>query len=215
MSLERVLKEITFFMEQDFKLIKFVDRTFNIDSNRYLKIWQHIIENHNGKTAFHFEIEARNLCAESFEILSKAPTGAIQFEIGIQSTNPKTLKAVNRSTDIESIAKNIKQIPKNIHIHLDLIAGLPEENLISFGHSFDYVASLKPEKLQLGFLKVLSGAPISEKASEEGWQFMHTPPYEVLQTPVLPYRDVLILKDIETLTEIFITQMIFIIQLDL
>ena len=203
LPIERVLENISFFMEKGFRLIKFVDRTFNIDSRRYLKIWQHIIENHNGKTAFHFEIEARNLCAESFELLKKAPAGVIQFEIGIQSTNPETLNAVNRSPDIESISKNIKQIPPNIHVHLDLIAGLPEENLVSFGKSYDYVAALKGEQLQLGFLKVLSGAPIAERAAEKGWQFLHTPPYEVLKTPVLPYRDILKLKDIEKLTDIF------------
>ncbi len=203
LPLERVLAEIAYFMAEGFRLIKFVDRTFNLKPSHYLKIWQYIIENHNGKTAFHFEIEARNLCQESFELLQKAPAGVIQFEIGIQSTNPETLKAVNRSPDVESIARNIRCIPKNIHVHLDLIAGLPQENLISFGHSYDYVAALKGEQLQLGFLKVLSGAPIADTTKEQGWQFMHIPPYEVLQTPVLPYRDVLLLKDIETLTEIF------------
>ena len=203
LPLERVLKEITFFMSEGFRLIKFVDRTFNLNPAHYLKIWQYIIENHNGKTAFHFEIEARNLCKESFELLKKAPAGAIQFEVGIQSTNPKTLAAVNRSPDVESIAKNIRQIPKNIHVHLDLIAGLPEENLISFGHSYDYVAALKGEQLQLGFLKVLSGAPIADTTKQTGWEFMHIPPYEVLKTPVLPYRDILKLKDVETLTDIF------------
>lgn len=203
LPLERVLAEIAYFMAQGFRLIKFVDRTFNLKPNHYLKIWQYIIENHNGKTAFHFEIEARNLCQESFELLAKAPAGAIQFEVGIQSTNPETLKAVNRSPDVESIARNIRRIPKNIHVHLDLIAGLPQENLISFGHSYDYVAALKGEQLQLGFLKVLSGAPIAKTTKEPGWQFMHIPPYEVLQTPALPYRDILLLKDVETLTDIF------------
>lgn len=203
LPLERVLAEIDYFMAQGFRLIKFVDRTFNLKPSHYLKIWQYIIENHNGKTAFHFEIEARNLCQESFELLAKAPAGAIQFEAGIQSTNPETLKAVNRSPDVESIAKNIRRIPKNIHVHLDLIAGLPQENLISFGHSYDYVAALKGEQLQLGFLKVLSGAPIADTTKEPGWQFMHIPPYEVLQTPALPYRDILLLKDVETLTDIF------------
>ena len=203
LPLERALAEIAFFMAEGFRLIKFVDRTFNLNPAHYLKIWQYIIENHNGKTAFHFEIEARNLCEESFELLAKAPAGAIQFEAGIQSTNPETLKAVNRSPDVESIAKNIRRIPKNIHVHLDLIAGLPEENLISFGHSYDYVAALKGEQLQLGFLKVLSGAPIADTTKEPGWQFMHIPPYEVLQTPALPYRDILLLKDVETLTDIF------------
>lgn len=203
LPLERVLAEIAYFMAEGFRLIKFVDRTFNLKPSHYLKIWQYIIENHNGKTAFHFEIEARNLCQESFELLAKAPAGAIQFEVGIQSTNPETLKAVNRSPDVESIARNIRRIPKNIHVHLDLIAGLPKENLISFGHSYDYVAALKGEQLQLGFLKVLSGAPIAETTKEPGWQFMHIPPYEVLQTPALPYRDILLLKDVETLTDIF------------
>ena len=203
LPIERVLEEIAFFMSEGFRLIKFVDRTFNLNPAHYLKIWQYIIENHNGKTAFHFEIEARNLCRESFELLKKAPAGAIQFEIGIQSTNPETLKAVNRSPDVDSIARNIRQIPKNIHVHLDLIAGLPEEDLISFGHSYDYVAALKGEQLQLGFLKVLSGAPIADTTKQTGWEFLHIPPYEVLKTPVLPYRDLLLLKDVETLTDIF------------
>lgn len=202
-SLEKVFSEIQFFIDNDFRLIKFVDRTFNLNKERYLSIWKYIIE-HNKSTSFHFEIEARLLCDEAFEILKNAKEGTIQFEIGIQSIHPKTLEIVGRSTDIETICQNIKKIPNNIHVHLDLIAGLPEENIDIFKKSFDCTIRLKPEMLQLGFLKILSGTKMNELSKlDSETAFLDVPPYEVLKTKDLPYEDLLKLKDVEHLVDIF------------
>lgn len=203
LPLNRVLEEIQFFLDNNFRLIKFVDRTFNLNKERFLEIWRYIILHHNGITSFHFEIEARTLCDEAFEVLKNAKPGMIQFEIGVQSSNKETLSLVNRSTDLDLIVKNILQIPSNIHVHLDLIAGLPKENLESFGKSFDFVANLKPQQLQCGFLKVLSGSPINSIVQNPGWKYLPYPPYEVLQTPELSFDDICTLKGVEHLTELF------------
>ena len=201
-SLPRVLTEIQFFLDEDYPLIKFVDRTFNLLPQRYLVIWEYIRDHYNGKTTFHFEIAVEHLSEEAFSVLSTIPSGAIQFEIGIQSTNEETLRLVGRPSSPEKLAEKINRIPSSIHVHVDLIAGLPKEDLATFKKSFDFAWALKAGMLQLGFLKILSGSPMAIQAKEDaGYIWSDNPPYEVLSSPVLPYSDILILKDIEHLLD--------------
>lgn len=208
-SLERTCGDIQKFLDANVALVKFVDRTYNLNEERYLKIWQYILDHHNGKTMFHFEIEAEFLSVAALNFLQKVPENVMQFEIGVQSCNPKTLEAVGRSKEIKKLFENIKRIPKTIHTHLDLIAGLPFEDLNSFGDSFEKVLSLKPDALQLGFLKVLHGTVMKSFAGKNGWQWMTSAPYEVLSTPYLSYEEILFLKDVEILTDAIYNSGIF------
>ena len=201
--LEQVFAELQIFLDRDIPLVKFVDRTYNLQPERYIAIWCYILQHHNKLTMFHFEIEAEFLTDEALDFLQSVPAGVMQFEIGVQSANKKSLDAVNRSTNIEKLAANVRRIPRTIHQHLDLIAGLPYENLESFGKSFDFVMSLTPDAIQLGFLKVLHGTQMERYAQENGWQWMENPVYETFSTPYLPYKDVLFLKDLEVLTDAF------------
>ena len=203
MPLERVFTDLQKFLDAKTRLVKFVDRTYNLNEERYIKIWEYILTHHNGITMFHFEIEAQYLSQKALDFLQKVPQGIMQFEIGVQSANPKSLKAVNRSPDTKILKENILQIPKTIHTHLDLIAGLPYEDLKSFGNSFNFVLSMQPDALQLGFLKVLHGTQMEEYSQANGWKWQENPPYETLLTPYLSYSDILFLKDIEKLTDIY------------
>lgn len=199
--LEKVFEDLNIFLKAGVRLVKFVDRTFNINPERYLKIWDYIVKHHNGKTVFHFEIEAEFLSGEALDFLSSVPPGVMQFEIGIQSASEKTLKAVNRSADLKKLSCNIKRIPKTIHTHLDLIAGLPFEDLKTFGSSFDFVMSLKPDALQLGFLKVLPGTPMEAYAKSGGWRWGGTPVYETFSTPYMSHEDMFFLKDLKVVLD--------------
>jgi radical SAM superfamily enzyme YgiQ (UPF0313 family) len=203
MPLQRVYSDLQKFLDARVKLVKFVDRTYNLDEDRYIAIWRYILEHHNGKTMFHFEIEAEYLSDAALDFIRQVPEGVMQFEIGVQSSNPEVLKAVHRSPDIVKLSENVRRIPKTIHKHLDLIAGLPLENTASFGRSFDTVISLDPDALQLGFLKVLYGTAMESYCRDNGWQWMADPPYEVLSTPYMSYEDILFLKDTEILLDAF------------
>lgn len=203
MSLERTFADLDIFMRARVKLVKFVDRTFNLNEKRYIAIWEHIRDTYNGHTRFHFEIAAEFLSDEALDMLSSMPEGSIQFEIGIQSIHPETLKTVGRTSNIEKLATKIRKIPKSIHVHLDLIAGLPHENLSDFAKSFDYTYRLNPDMLQLGFLKVLSGTEMEKYASSANYKMMSIPPYEVLETPDMAWADLLFLKDVEKLLDIY------------
>lgn len=203
MPLERVFGDLQRFMDANVRLVKFVDRTFNLDENRYLKIWEYILKHHNGKTMFHFEIEAEYLSSNVLDFLQKVPEHIMQFEIGVQSSNEKTLKAISRSPNVQLLAENVRRIPRTIHQHLDLIAGLPYEDLKTFGQSFDFVMDLRPDALQLGFLKVLHGTKMEEYAKENGWKWMENPAYETFSTPYMSYEDMNYLKDIETAVDAF------------
>lgn len=203
MPLERVYADLQRFLDANVKLVKFVDRTYNLQPERYIKIWQYILEHHNGKTMFHFEIEAEYLSEEALEFLQGVPEGVMQFEIGVQSTNKKTLRAISRSENVEKLAQNIRRIPRTIHQHLDLIAGLPYEDLQSFGKSFDDVMALKPDALQLGFLKVLHGTIMEDFAKANGWKWMENPVYETFSTPYISYADMLFLKDLEVMVDAY------------
>ncbi len=200
-----VKAELQFFLDNRVKQVKFVDRTFNCNHEHSMEIWRYIRDNDNGVTNFHFEISADILRPEEIELLNSFRPGLAQLEIGVQTVNPHTLKAIQRVMNVEKLESIVADIRKgrNIHIHLDLIAGLPYENYESFGHSFDRVYGMRPEQLQLGFLKVLKGSEMWEKAEEYGICYLDKPPYEVLYTKWLPYEEVLRLKGIEEMVELY------------
>ena len=203
MPLERVFHDLQIFLDADIPLVKFVDRTFNLNEDRYLAIWNYILQHHNKVTMFHFEIEAEYLSDRVLDFLQQVPAGVMQFEIGVQSSNPKVLQAVKRSPDTRRLAANVKRIPHTIHQHLDLIAGLPYEDLESFSRSFDFVMDLRPDALQLGFLKVLHGTEMEAYAKTHGWKWMQSPAYETFSTPYMSYQDMLFLKDLEVLVDAY------------
>lgn len=202
---EIVKRELKFFIDQKVPQIKFVDRTFNCNHAHAMELWRFIKANDNGVTNFHFEISADLLNQEEIELISDMRPGLIQLEIGVQSTNEKTLAEIHRKTDFEEITRKVKAVQKgeNVHQHLDLIAGLPYENYESFGHSFNDVYALKPEQLQLGFLKVLKGSYMAEAAEGYGCVHKAKPPYEVLGTRWLSYEEILKLKGVEEMVEVY------------
>ena len=203
-SLDLVLPELEWFLQAKVPQVKFVDRTFNCKKSYAMAIWQYIRDHDNGVTNFHFEIAADLLDKDELDLLSTMRPGLVQLEIGVQSTNEKTLEAIRRKTDIEEIREITETINSwhNIHQHLDLIAGLPWEDLESFKKSFNDVYEMEPEQLQLGFLKVLKGSYMEELIPTCDLLYSAAPPYEVLCTKWLSYGDVLELKDIEEMTEV-------------
>ena len=203
-SLDLVLPELEWFLQAKVPQVKFVVRTFNCKKSHAMAIWQYIRDHDNGVTNFHFEIAADLLDKDELDLLSTMRPGLVQLEIGVQSTNEKTLEAIRRKTDIEEIREITETINSwhNIHQHLDLIAGLPWEDLESFKKSFNDVYEMEPEQLQLGFLKVLKGSYMEELIPTCDLLYSAAPPYEVLCTKWLSYGDVLELKDIEEMTEV-------------
>lgn len=200
-----VKKELQFFIEQEVPQVKFVDRTFNCNHKRTMEIWNYLIENDKGVTNFHFEVAADLLNEEELKLIEQMRPGLIQLEIGVQSTNETTIKEIRRTmkfTEVERIVKRINE-GQNVHQHLDLIAGLPYEDLSSFRKSFDDVYSLHPEQLQLGFLKVLKGSYMEEQKEQYGLAYKSKPPYELLYTNWLSYEDVLQLKMVENMVEVY------------
>lgn len=204
-DISMVKKELQFFLDNHVKQVKLIDRTFNCKHEHAMEIWRYIHEHDNGVTNFHFEISADILREDEIALLKEFRPGLAQLEIGVQTTNEDTIKAICRSMDIDRLETNVAAIHrgKNIHLHLDLIAGLPYEDYDSFGRSFDRVYRMKPEQLQLGFLKVLKGSLMHEKAKEYGIFYLDNPPYEVLYTKWLSYEDVLRLKGIEEMVELY------------
>lgn len=204
-SVSRVLRELSFFLDRKVPQVKFVDRTFNCKKDHALPILQHILEHDNGITNFHFEIAADLLDEDYFALLRQMRPGAVQLEIGVQSTNPETIAAIERRMDFAKTAAIVRQIISwnNIHIHLDLIAGLPFEDMDSFRNSFNEVYALRPEQLQLGFLKVLRGSAIEQRAPQYDLLYNSLPPYEVLSTKWLSYEDICCLKQVEEVLEIY------------
>lgn len=204
-DIELVKKELLFFIEKEVPQVKFVDRTFNCNHNHAIAIWQFIKEHDKGITNFHFEIAADLLTKEEIELLSEFRPGLVQLEIGVQSTNPQTIseiRRVMRLSDVET-AVNLIQKAGNIHEHLDLIAGLPYEDYERFQKSFRDIYALKPNQLQLGFLKVLKGSYMYEHRKEYGLIYRSRPPYEVLQTEWLSYEEVLLIKQVEEMLEVY------------
>lgn len=204
-SLELVKKELQFFIDHKVPQVKFVDRTFNCKHEHAMEIWRYILEHDNGITNFHFEVSADLLNDEELEVMRQMRPGLIQLEIGVQSTNPETICEIHRTMAFDKVADRVKRINayRNIHQHLDLIAGLPYEDYESFGKSFDDVYALAPEQLQLGFLKVLKGSYMEENKESYRLVYKSKPPYEVLSTKWLPYEDVLKLKGIEEMVEVY------------
>lgn len=200
-----VKKELQFFIDHEVPQVKFVDRTFNCRHDHAMAVWEYIKEHDRGITNFHFEVAADLLNDEEIELIRSMRPGLIQLEIGVQSANEQTIREICRKMDLEKVRAVVGKIRKqgNIHQHLDLIAGLPYEDYDSFGRSFDTVYAMRPEQLQLGFLKVLKGSQMYEKAGEYGLLYQTRPPYEVLSTKWLSYADVIRLKAVEEMVEVY------------
>ncbi|SET50615.1 Radical SAM superfamily enzyme YgiQ, UPF0313 family [Natronincola peptidivorans] len=203
--IEMVKEELKYLIDQEVRQVKFVDRTFNAKKQYAIDVLQFILKHSKGKTNFHFEITADLLDEDMLDLLKKAPAGLFQFEIGIQSTNSETLQAIQRDKDFAKIRDVVTKISsgKNIHQHLDLIVGLPKEDYFSFRKSFDDVFALRPEKLQVGFLKLLKGSGIRKKALEYNYIYDDRPPYEVLENDAISYGEIMVLKGIEEMVETF------------
>ena len=204
-DIEVVKKELAFFLEKKVKQVKFVDRTFNCNHDHAMAVWQYLYEHDNGVTNFHFEIAGDILREDEIALVAKMRPGLVQFEIGVQSTNTDTLREIRRVMDIEKLKQVVAALKAahNVHIHLDLIAGLPYEDYDSFARSFDDVYAMEPEQLQLGFLKVLKGSYMAEMAESYGLVYTDYAPYEVLYTNWLSFTEICRLKRIEEMVEIY------------
>ena len=202
LDIERVKKELQFFIDKKVRLVKFVDRTFNCNFKFSMAIWEFLI-NADTKTQFHFEISADILKPQELELLRKAPKDRFQFEVGVQTTNDDVLSRINRFVNFSDIKEKVIELLqiKNIKQHLDLIAGLPGEDIISFKKSFNDVYSIGPEEIQLGFLKLLRGSSMREEAEEYGMKYSPYPPYEILETKDVSYDELLILKKVEHMVD--------------
>lgn len=204
-NLELVKKELQFFLDKKVPQVKFVDRTFNCKHDHAMEIWKYILEHDNGVTNFHFEISADLLREEELELMSRMRPGLIQLEIGVQSTNPDTIRAIHRNMDLKKLEASVARVKSfgNIHQHLDLIAGLPCEDYESFRRSFEQVYRMKPDQLQLGFLKVLKGSSMYHEAQKYEILYKEKEPYEVLSTAWLSYENILKLKMVESMVEVY------------
>ena len=204
-DIELVKKELQFFLDHKVPQVKFIDRTFNCNHTHAKTIWRYLLEHDNGVTNFHFEVAADILDEEELSLLHQMRPGLVQLEIGVQTTNPDTLKEIRRFTNLEKLKQVVTKIHAghNVHMHLDLIAGLPFEDYESFARSFAEVYAMKPEQLQLGFLKVLKGSYMYDMAQKYGLKYLSHPPYEVLFTNWLNYEDVLRLKQVEEMVELY------------
>lgn len=200
-----VRRELQFFIDHEVPQVKFVDRTFNCRHDHAKAVWSYIKEHDRGITNFHFEVAADLLNDEEIALIRSMPPGLIQLEIGVQSTNPDTVREIRRRMDLAKVEENVAAVreARNVHQHLDLIAGLPYEDYDSFAQSFDRVYAMKPDQLQLGFLKVLKGSLMHEKTEEYGLVYQDRPPYEVLSTKWLSYSDVIRLKKVEEMVEVY------------
>lgn len=202
-SLESVKNDLSKFINSEIELVKFVDRTFNLRKDRYLGIWEYLLEEYRPGITFHFEINANIFDDEIIEFLKRIPEGYFQFEIGIQSINKETMDSIDRRNLLERLEKNVRAISKNIHLHVDLIAGLPYDTYGTFKNSFNYVYELKAEMIQLGFLKILSGTKISKEIKDYNYEYMGLPPYEVLSNKFLSYEELIKLKNIEKMLDYY------------
>lgn len=204
-SLPLVYRELQFFIDAKVPQVKFVDRTFNCRHEHAMGIWNYIKEHDNGITNFHFEISADLLREDELELISDMRPGLIQLEIGVQSTNGATIREIHRTMRLEDVYRAVNRVKagKNIHQHLDLIAGLPYEDYDTFHHSFNDVYRMKPDQLQLGFLKVLKGSLMEKEAEKYGIMHKEKEPYEVLSTNWLSYKEVLRLKMVESMVEVY------------
>jgi len=202
-SSERTKEDLKRFLDSGIKLVKFVDRTFNLKKERYMDIWRYLLSVYSEDTTFHFEISADLFDDEVIEFLEGVPKDYFQFEIGVQTSNVKTMEAIKRSNHLEKLEDNVARIKNNIHLHLDLIAGLPFEDYDTFKRSFNYVHDMYPEMVQLGFLKILKGTQISREVEEYGYNYMEFPPYEVLSNKFISYGEISMLKDVEGMLDYY------------
>ena len=204
-SLELVKQVLDFFLKWKVPQVKFIDRTFNCKKSHCIEIWKYLLKKDNGVTNFHFEISGDLLSDEELELLEHMRPGQVQLEIGVQTINPKTIEEIHRNMNLVQLEQNVRKIKTfgNIHQHLDLIVGLPYEDFESFCQSFDKVYRMRPEQLQLGFLKVLKGSHMEEMAEIYGLNYHEEPPYEVLFTKWLDYEEVLRLKRVEEMVEVY------------
>lgn len=205
LSVDRVRKDLSYFIYKGVRQVKFVDRTFNYDDGRCLEILKYLMESDNGVTNFHFELCGDIISRQLLDLLPEARPGLFQFEIGVQTTNKDTLKAINRRCDFQKLSDNVNEIMNmgNIHLHLDLIAGLPKEDYESFARSFNDVYRLKPHMLQLGFLKLLPGTPIKENAEEYGYVYRSKAPYEVISNNCITAEELAKLKMVELVLDLY------------
>lgn len=204
-SMEAVRRELQFFLDHNVPQVKLVDRTFNCDGRRAAEIWRYILEHDNGYTNFHFEVAADLMTEEEIELLSRMRPGLVQLEIGVQTTHPETIDEIRRKMDLSMVKRTVSRIrqPGNVHQHLDLIAGLPYEDYRTFARSFDEIYALRPEQLQLGFLKVLKGSYMYEQAASYGLVYLSEPPYEVLKTRWLTFDEICKIKLAEEMLEVY------------
>ncbi|WP_238858543.1 MULTISPECIES: B12-binding domain-containing radical SAM protein [unclassified Clostridium] len=202
LDIDRVLKDLMYFINKEVRLVKFVDRTFNCNSKFAMAIWDFLI-NQDTNTQFHFEISADILKPQEIELLSKAPKGRFRFEVGVQTTNDEVLRNINRFVNFSDIKEKVLEIEalRNIDQHLDLIAGLPGEDYESFKKSFNDMYEIKPEEIQLGFLKLLKGSSMREDADKYGMEYSPYPPYEILKTDKISYEELLKLKKVEEMVD--------------
>jgi len=207
LPLARVYSDLDKFLAAGVKQVKFVDRTFNASRQHATAIWEYLIRNDNGITNFHFEIAGERLDHQALILLGKARKGLFQFEIGVQSTNPQTLETIRRTTDTEKLFENVRHLMKlgNIHLHLDLIVGLPHEDYESFKRSFNDVFALRPHKLQVGFLKLLKGSRLRKDAQKYGIEYKKSAPYSVLKNDFMDFEQIGHIKKIEHMVETFYT----------
>lgn len=210
-SLEKVYRELQFFLDHNVKQVKFIDRTFNCNESHALAIWKYLAEHDNGSTNFHFEISADLLTDAELTVLKTMRPGLIQLEIGVQSTNPETIREIHRTMDLQRLRTMVANVHsfRNIHQHLDLIAGLPYEGYESFIKSFNDLYEMAPDQLQLGFLKVLKGAYMAEQVDAYDLKFTSEPPYEVLSTKWITYEEIRHLKRIEAMVELYYNSLQF------
>lgn len=202
-SIERTKEDLKKFIDSPIRLLKFVDRTFNLKKEKFMAIWKFLLENYRDGITFHFEINANIFDDETLDFLETVPKGYFQFEIGVQTIDAQAMKSIGRINDLSKLEHNIRRISRNIHLHLDLIAGLPYETYEKFRNSFDYVHDLKPEMIQLGFLKLLKGTKMYSEREKYGYKYFSKPPYEVFSNEFISFEEIVKLKNLEKVLDFY------------
>ena len=202
-SIDRTKEDLKRFIDSPIKLLKFVDRTFNLSKEKYMAIWRFLLENYREGITFHFEINANIFDDETLDFLETVPKGYFQFEIGVQTIDAQAMKSIGRINKLEKLEHNIRRISRNIHLHLDLIAGLPYETYDKFRESFDYVHRLKPEMIQLGFLKLLKGTKMYDEREKYRYKYFSKPPYEVFSNEFISFAEMVKLKNLEKVLDFY------------
>ncbi|MBM6822871.1 B12-binding domain-containing radical SAM protein, partial [Fusobacterium mortiferum] len=202
-SIDRTKEDLKRFIDSPIKLLKFVDRTFNLSKEKYMAIWRFLLENYREGITFHFEINANIFDDETLDFLKTVPKGYFQFEIGVQTIDAQAMKSIGRINKLEKLEYNIRRISRNIHLHLDLIAGLPYETYDKFRESFDYVHRLKPEMIQLGFLKLLKGTKMYDEREKYRYKYFSKPPYEVFSNEFISFAEMVKLKNLEKVLDFY------------